>query len=97
VDGARTLARAGRREAAVALLRRALDLEPLHVEAVLAIAPLLASSGGRAEARALVARLEAATRGARLARVRWAAFRLRPTPRALWRWARARGAGERAS
>jgi Tfp pilus assembly protein PilF len=97
VDGARTLARAGRREAAVALLRRALDLEPLHVEAVLAIAPLLASSGGRAEARALVARLEAATRGARLARVRWAAFRLRPTPRALWRWARARAAGARAS
>jgi len=97
VDGARTLVRARRREAAVALLRRALDLEPLHHEAVMLLAPLLASCGARAEARALVARLESATRGARLAGVRWVAFRLRPTPRALWRWARARAAGERAS
>jgi tetratricopeptide (TPR) repeat protein len=96
VDGARTLATARRREAAVALLRRALDLEPLHLESVLALAPLLAATGARAEALDLVRRLEAVTRGPRLARVRWAAFRLRPTPRALWRWARARAAGERA-
>jgi Tfp pilus assembly protein PilF len=97
VDGAATLVRARRREAAVALLRRALDLEPLHPEAVLLLAPLLAATGHRAEARALVGRLEAVTRGARLARVRWLAFRLRPTARALWRWARARAAGERAA
>ncbi len=96
VDGAAALARGRRREAAVALLRRALALEPLHPEAVLALAPLLAGGGGRGEALDLLARLEAVTRGRRLARVRWVAFRLRPTPRALWRWARARSAGERA-
>lgn len=97
VEGAAALARGRRREAAVALLRRALELEPLHPDAVLALAPLLARGGARAEARALVARLEAVTRGRRLARVRWLAFRLHPTPRTLWRWAAARSAGQRAA
>jgi tetratricopeptide (TPR) repeat protein len=89
VDGGRALRRARRLDASASLLRRALEIEPLHLEATLALAPVLASTGAGDEARALLARLDQATRGRALARVRWAAFRLRPTPGALWRWLRA--------
>jgi tetratricopeptide (TPR) repeat protein len=89
VDGGRALHRARRWDAATSLLRRALELEPLHVEGTLALAPVLAATGGAAEARALLGRIEGRARGRDLARVRWALLRLRPTPAALWRWLRA--------
>ncbi len=86
VEGGRALARARRRPAAVSLLRRALELEPLHLEARLALAPVLAAEGERDEARALLRALEGHARGRDLRRVRWVALGISPTPVALWRW-----------
>jgi len=97
VDGGRALRSARRLEAATSLLRRALEIEPLHVEASLALAPVLAATGAREEATALLARVERNARGRALSRVRWAAFRLRPTPAALWRWMAAALGGARAA
>lgn len=88
VDGGRALARARRPDAA-ALLGRALELEPWHLEAGLALAPVLGRSGRADEARALVAGLDARIRGPARRRVRWVAFRLSPGPRTFWRWLRA--------
>ncbi|ABS26791.1 lipopolysaccharide assembly protein LapB [Anaeromyxobacter sp. Fw109-5] len=85
VDGGQVLARR-QRPAAVSLLRFALELEPMHVEARLTLAPLLAALGERVEARAILRALEGHARGRDLRRVRWAALRLAPSPRALWRW-----------
>lgn len=89
VDGGAAQARARRLDAAASLLRRALELEPWHLEASLALAPVLARSGEAGAARALVADLDARTRGPARRRVRWLAFRLSPGPRTLWRWLRA--------
>ena len=80
VDGARALARARRRPAAAALLRRAIEIVPDHLEAGLALAPVLAAEGSPDEARAILAALERTVRGRALRRVRWVAFRLRPSP-----------------
>lgn len=90
VEGGRALARAKRPDAAASLLGRALELEPWHLEAALALVPLLGQSGRAPDARALVAGLEARVRGPALRRVRWAAFRLAPGLRTFWRWLRAR-------
>lgn len=86
VEGGRALLRGKRREAGVSLLRRALEVEPWHTGAVLALAPALARSGQAPEARALVAGLEARIRGPARRRVRWVAFRVSPGPRTFWRW-----------
>jgi Tfp pilus assembly protein PilF len=79
VEGGRALSRARRRDAATSLLRRALEISPDHLEALLAVAPLLASEGRRAEARALLASAEERAAGPDLRRVRWALFRLSPS------------------
>jgi Tfp pilus assembly protein PilF len=89
VDGGAAQARARQLDAAASLLRRALELEPWHLEASLALAPVLARQGERSAARDLVAGLDARTRGPARRRVRWLAFRLSPGPRTLWRWLRA--------
>jgi Tfp pilus assembly protein PilF len=86
VDGGRALLRARRLEGAVSLLRRALEAEPLHIEANLALAPALAARGERAEARALLERILATARGRARRRVRWALFRVTPSAGAFWRW-----------
>jgi Tfp pilus assembly protein PilF len=86
VEGGRALVRARRPDAGASLLRRALEVEPWHEEAVLALAPALARCGDAAQARALVAGLEARVRGPARRRVRWVAFRLSPGPRTFWRW-----------
>lgn len=96
LGGARALARARRRPAAASLLRRALEILPDHLEVGLALAPILAAEGAPEEARAILASLEATARGRALRRVRWVAFRLRPSPAALWRWAAAAIAGRQA-
>ena len=80
VDGGRTLARARRRDAAASLLRRALEISPDHLDAALALAPLLAAEGRRGEARALLAAAEERAAGRELRRVRWVTFRLAPSP-----------------
>lgn len=89
VEGGRALARARRPDAAASLLARALELEPWHLDAGLALAPVLGATGRAADARALLAGLEARTRGPARRRVRWAAFRLDPGLRTFWRWLRA--------
>jgi tetratricopeptide (TPR) repeat protein len=93
VDGGRALAIARQRPAAASLLRSALELEPLHVEARLALAPILATQGEREEARALLRALEVHVRGRDLRRVRWAVLRLSPSVGALWGWVAASFAG----
>ena len=86
--GGEALARARRPEEAIALLRRAVEVEPWHLETVLLLARLLGRQGQRDEARALAAGLEARVRGPALRRVRWLAFRLSPGLRTFWRWLR---------
>jgi Flp pilus assembly protein TadD len=86
VAGGRALLRARRLEAAVSLLRRALEAEPQHLEASLALGPALAARGEREEARTLLERLLASTRGRDRRRVRWALLRVSPSPGAFWRW-----------
>jgi hypothetical protein len=85
VDGGRALARARRRDAAASLLRRALEISPDHLDAALALAPLLAAEGRRGEARALLAAAEERAVGRELRRVRWATFWLAPSPATLLR------------
>jgi thioredoxin-like negative regulator of GroEL len=86
VDGGRALARARRGPAAVPLLRKALELDAWNADAVLALAPLLARSGAADEARRLLDGLAGRLPRGERRRARWAAFRLWPGPRTLWRW-----------
>ncbi len=86
--GGRALARARRRDDAIPLLRRALEVEPWHLDTVLLLAPLLARAGQPEEARALAAGLEARVRGPALRRARWLSFRLAPGLGTFWRWLR---------
>jgi tetratricopeptide (TPR) repeat protein len=73
----------------VQVLRRALELEPRHVEVTLLLARLLARGGRKAEALPLLDELDSRVGGATLRRARRLAFRLSPTPRRLWRWVKA--------
>lgn len=86
--GGEALARARRPEEAIALLRRAAEIEPWHLETALLLARLLARQGQRSEAVALAAGLESRVRGPALRRVRWLAFRLSPGLGTFWRWLR---------
>jgi predicted Zn-dependent protease len=86
VDGGRVLARARRGEAAVRLLREALELEPWHAATILTLAPLLARGGAADEARRLLDGLDGRLPRGERRRARWVAFRLWPGPRTLWRW-----------
>ncbi len=89
VEGGRAQARAGRPDLAASLLGKALELEPFHLEACLVLLPVLVAAGHPDSARELVGKLEKRYRGKALRRVRWAAFKLSPGPRAFWRWLRA--------
>jgi tetratricopeptide (TPR) repeat protein len=89
VDGGQALARAGRREAAVALLGGALEIEPWHLGASLALLPVLASGGNDTGARKIVEGLLERYRGPARKRIRWAAFRTWPGLGTFWRWLRA--------
>lgn len=89
VDGGRALARARTDETAITLLRKALEIEPWHPDAALALAPVLARAGRAEEARRLLDGLDARLRGSARRRARWVALRIWPGPRALWRWLRA--------
>ena len=87
--GGRTLLRSPSREVGVQVLRRALELDPQHVEAALLLARLLARCGRTAEALPLLDALDRRAGGAALRRARRLAFRLSPTPPRLWRWLKA--------
>lgn len=87
--GGQRLLRSRHREVGVQVLRRALEIEPGQVEVTLLLARLLARCGRKAEALPLLDALDARAGGAVLRRARRLAFRLSPTPRRLWRWAKA--------
>lgn len=89
LDGGKAQARARRPDLAVKLLGKALELEPYHLETSLALVPVLSGAGHADSARELLERLEKRYRGPALRRVRWAAFKLSPGFRSLWRWIRA--------
>jgi Tfp pilus assembly protein PilF len=89
VKGGRACAQGGQRADGVRLLRQAVELEPWHPDATFSLARLLARTGERQEAWALLEGLAGRLRGQGLRRVRAAQFWLRPTPAALWRWVRA--------
>jgi Flp pilus assembly protein TadD len=89
LDGGTALVRAGRPDAAASLLRRALEIEPWHLETVLALVPILARAGHDETARQLVDGLVTRHTGPALRRIRWVAFRTWPGFGTFWRWLRA--------
>lgn len=76
------------REVAVRLLRSALEIEPLHVDATVNLARLLKQEGQKEDARRLLDSAAAQLRGAGLKQIRKAQFGLSKSPAALWRWMR---------
>lgn len=89
LEGGRAQLKGRRPDTAASLLGKALEIEPGHLEASLALAPVLARNGRAAAARELLDGLERRYRGGALRRVRWVAFRLSPGLRTFWRWLRA--------
>lgn len=89
IDGGAAQARAGRPNVAAKLLGKALELEPWHLEACLALVPILARNGQADAARRFVDGLLARHRGPSRRRVRWVAFRTWPGLGTFWRWLRA--------
>jgi len=87
--GGRKLLHSRHKDVGVQVLRLALEIEPRNVEVTLLLARLLARCGRKAEALPLLDDLDSRVGGAMLRRARRLAFRLSPTPRRLWRWARA--------
>jgi len=72
----------------IVLLRKALEIEPWHLEATLALARLLARSGEKVEALDMLEDLAQRVRGKGRRRVRRAIFGLSATPGNAWRWLR---------
>jgi Tfp pilus assembly protein PilF len=89
LEGGTALARARRPDAAASLLGRALEIEPWHLDTVLALVPILARAGHEAEARQFLEGVLARYRGPAVRRIRWVAFRAWPGLGTLWRWLRA--------
>jgi Tfp pilus assembly protein PilF len=89
LEGGVALARARRPDAAAALLGRALEIEPWHLETVLALVPILARAGHGTAAHHFVDGLVVRHAGPSLRRIRWVAFRTWPGPGTFWRWLRA--------
>ncbi|HET8541389.1 MAG TPA: tetratricopeptide repeat protein [Anaeromyxobacter sp.] len=89
LDGGRAQAKAKRPDLAASLLGKALEIEPWHLEACLALVPVLARNGHPESAGEFLAGLEKRYHGPSRRRVRWVAFRLAPGPRTFWRWIRA--------
>ena len=85
VRGGRALGRT-RRANAIEMLHGALGLQPGHLEATLALAPLLRREDKRGEALQLLQGLEPGLHGAPLRRVRWQILRTAPSLRTAWGW-----------
>ena len=77
------------RPRAVRLLEDALLFEPLHLEAILQLAPLLIRVQRPADARALLETALTFTTGRDVRRLRKKLFALFPGFKTLWRWLRA--------
>jgi tetratricopeptide (TPR) repeat protein len=90
IEGGRELGRrAELRPIGVRLLKSALDLEPWHPPATMALARLLVKERERGEALALLEDLAQRVRGPARRRARGAILRLAPTPGNAWLWLRA--------
>jgi tetratricopeptide (TPR) repeat protein len=74
------------RPEAARLLRKALEMEPWHLEATLRLARLLARDREKEEALALLEDIAGRVRGRGRRRVRRAIFRIAPSPANAWRW-----------
>ncbi len=87
MEGAGHLGRRGpTRPDASRLLRRALEIEPWHLQATLHLARVLARDREKEEALALLQDIAGRVRGKGRRRVRRAIFWISPTPGNLWRW-----------
>jgi tetratricopeptide (TPR) repeat protein len=86
--GRRQLRSRSERPQAIQLLTRAHEVDPAAFEPGLDLAGLLAKSGERAGAVALLETLARGRRGRALRRVRLRQLNLSPGPRAVWRWLR---------
>jgi tetratricopeptide (TPR) repeat protein len=87
MEGAGHLARTKRtRPEAARLLRRALEIEPWHLEATLRLGHFLARDGEKEQALAILDDIAGRVRGKGRRRVRRAIFRISPTPANAWRW-----------
>lgn len=73
---------------AIAFLRAALELEPLHLEALVALARLLKQAGQKAEALRVLAEASTQVRGPGLKRLRKAEWQVSRSLRSLWSWLR---------
>lgn len=73
---------------ALGLVTRALQIDPMHIAATIALARLLAKSDQKKEAIERLEVLANGIRGPALRKVRAAQFRLSPSPASLWRWFR---------
>jgi tetratricopeptide (TPR) repeat protein len=94
LDGRRCFRRLEQHQQAGQLLRRALEIEPFHVDTTLDLARVRRRAGQREEATRLLQGIAARNRGRTLRRIRGAQLRLRPTPAAVWRWLRAAVTGK---
>lgn len=94
LDGRRHFRRLAQHQQAGQLLRRALDIEPFHVDATLDLARVRRRAGQKEEATRLLHGVAVRSRGRALRRIRGAQVRLSPTPAAMWRWLRALAVGK---
>jgi thioredoxin-like negative regulator of GroEL len=86
VSSARHLTRKEDRPHAVRFLRRALEVDPLHVEATILLSKALAKGGDKAQAAALLSALVPKMKGRGLRKLRGAQLSLSPTPAAFFRY-----------
>jgi Tfp pilus assembly protein PilF len=89
LDGGAAQTRARRLDVAASLYGKALEIEPWHLEACLALVPILARNGQAEAARRFVDGLLARNRGPARRHIRWVAFRTWPGLGTFWRWLRA--------
>jgi tetratricopeptide (TPR) repeat protein len=93
LEGRQRFRKLAQHQQAAQLLRRAIEIEPFHLEATLDLARLERRVGHRDEARRLLHGIAVRSQGRGLRRVRSAQLRLSPTPAAAWRWLRAAVSG----
>lgn len=86
VEGRKHFRRRRHRPEAIALLRRALEIDPARSELVLDLARLLSRSHQESEAHMLLHRLAGQSSGVALRKVRAAQWRIAPTLVNSWRW-----------
>ncbi|MBN2360323.1 MAG: tetratricopeptide repeat protein [Deltaproteobacteria bacterium] len=91
--GQRHFAKHSRRTEAIELLAAVINIDPLHVDAGVECALLMARQGNRTEAVALLQRQARELGGPPLRRVRARLLRIAPSPAHAWHWLRAVVAG----